>query len=278
MKVGKYIKNGIPQKFRPRSRVLGEWCANVHIIPILQDNYSYLLLDRKKDTVACIDPGYAPPIIEATQKLGLKIELILCTHKHDDHVGGVLDLWNAYGCKVVGPTYEHINGVTHHVKHGDIINFGNLSINVIHTPCHTAGHVCYYVDNVNSDKLPILFSGDTLFAGGCGRFFEGDANQMLSNMDTFSSLPDTTRVYCGHEYTLSNIQFIHSIDPLSCHEYYENAKDKRKRNIPTIPTTIEDEKKYNIFMRCREKHIQNLLQCSDSVETMNKLRNMKNSF
>jgi hydroxyacylglutathione hydrolase len=207
--------------------------------------------------------------------------MILVTHKHADHAGGNIEIRNEYpSIDVIATSYEEVPGMTSPVKHGDSIFLGSLAIRVIHSPCHTRGHVLYYVTgNDQSDGPPILFSGDTLFVGGCGRFFEGTAEDMLKNMDTISTLPPETQVFCAHEYTESNLKFLATLDSELCSADLSRIQGLRRDGMPTIPTTVEAERRYNLFMKCREARVQELLGCSGSaVDTMAKLRKLKNAF
>jgi hydroxyacylglutathione hydrolase len=257
-------------------------CADVHIIPVLDDNYSYVIKCRATGAAACIDPGDAPPIIDRLASISkdnkdFKLQYVLCTHKHWDHTDGTGMLkQNFKDISVVGTGYEHIPFLDRPLKHDDTLSVGRLTVRAIHTPCHTKGHVCFLV--TGTEGSPILFSGDTLFAGGCGRFFEGTGADMLANMNIFEALPGNTQVYCGHEYTLSNMKFLRSIDPDRVSPFFEKAKYLREANHPTVPTTIADEQRYNLFMRCNDVELQNRLSTKNSLDTMNKLREQKNNF
>ena len=189
------------------------------------------------------------------------------------------------GINILGTGYEKVNHVTHRVIEGDSISLGSLKIDVIHTPCHTKGHVVYLVssNDPNADtktSAPILFSGDTLFVGGCGHFFEGTASEMLTNMDRLGNLPAETQVYCGHEFTLENLQFLSTIDidSKSTLQMLEEVQKKRIDGVPTVPTTIGRELEYNLFMKCREKRTSTLAKRDTPIETMARLRELNNQF
>lgn len=272
-------------------------------MPMFTDNYGLLLVDeldqdpllaadssvaRRKRSAACVDPGDGDAILRAVEALDLDLKVLLCTHKHADHIGGNAILRKSLpSLHIIGTAYEEIPEVDTKAKDGDIFHFGGLEIETIHAPCHTKGHVLYFVRRSPSASLPstapttpILFSGDTLFVGGCGRFFEGTASDMLKNMDRIASLPAETHVFCAHEYTESNLRFLVSVDGgnEACVNMFDEVKEKRSRNVPTLPTTLERELTYNLFMKCREPRTQTLLGCRNAEEAMGTLRKRKNDF
>lgn len=259
----------------------------IHLIPLFSDNYSYLIIDQKSGKSVCVDPGQAAPIIETFSKLQrslpLTLDAILATHKHGDHVDGILQLKEKYpSVQVIGTGYEEIPGITKEVFDGETFQIGQLNFQTISTPCHTTGHVCYYLNDFKSTHL---FCGDTLFLGGCGRFFEGTPSQMLDNMDKFLNLPSSTKIYCGHEYTMSNLKFLHHLYQYHpdlkriAESYFHKYETLRCNNLPTIPSSIEDEMKYNAFLKCHNRDIQELVgSLGDPVNTMKKLRELKNNF
>lgn len=267
-------------------------CAAVSPLPILFDNYCYLLFDRISRVAAVVDPGEAAPVISSVKNMekefNVKLKTIFCTHKHHDHIGGVAELKSQFkDVEVVGTKYEDIPELDRGMGHGDVYNFGSLRVEALHTPCHTAGHVCFYITSEQDSSMdPILFSGDTLFVGGCGRFFEGEPQDMLQNMNLLGKLPTSTQVYCGHEYTVSNITFIRSIAAKmemsaailsDIDEYYTRACKLRKGSSPTVPTTIGDELVYNLFMKCNDGSLQSAMNCpKDPVGVMAHLRHLKN--
>jgi len=266
----------------------------IHLIPMFNDNYGYIFTDKSSKLTGCVDPGDGIAIIKALQTLDLSLNYVLCTHKHMDHVGGNHDIKNEFSnVDIIGTKYEEIPALTTPVGHNDVFIIGGLKIKVLHVPCHTRGHIAFYITNNNdhdiindvnvieeNDNSPVLFSGDTLFVGGCGRFFEGTAEEMLNNMDQLRTLPYNTKVFCAHEYTESNLKFLSSVDPVVCNSVYEEVKMKRSAGIPTIPSTIGKELNYNLFMNCREERVQLLVNqagCSP-VDAMASLRTMKNNF
>lgn len=253
--------------------------ADVYMFPMLQDNYGYLLVDPNTKKVACIDPGDGPAVLNALDKLKFPLDLIICTHKHSDHIGGNSLLKSNFpDVKIISGAYDNIPETDIFLNDNDEYNFGSLKIKVIHAPCHTKGHVLYYIPTSTPSELPILFSGDTLFVGGCGRFFEGTAAEMLENMDKISSLPISTQVFCAHEYTESNFKFLAHIDPEKTLQKYEDIKVLRKDKNPTVPTSIEQELKFNLFMQCHDLSLQSKLGVSTAVDAMTQLRLLKNSF
>ena len=278
---------GVPVATRCfQSAANGLTCADVHLVPMFNDNYGLILVDRVTNKAALIDPGEPGPVIQAAKDLGTKVELALITHKHNDHQGGNAAVLEAFpGINIVGTGYEEIRHVTQNVKDGDSFTLGSLKIDVIHTPCHTKGHVVYFIssDLPNADgtaNAPILFSGDTLFVGGCGRFFEGTATEMLKNMDRFGTLPLDTHVYCAHEYTLENLKFLSTIDAdgVATSKMLNDVTEKRNAGISTVPTTIGRELQYNSFMKCREERTQFLVNRKSPVDVMARLRELKNEF
>ena len=266
-------------------------CGTVYLVPMFSDNYGLLLVDEKDTTsskriAACIDPGDGLAILKAADALNLDLKYVLCTHKHADHVGGNTVIRQRLpSVQIIGTGYEEIPEINIKVHDGDSISFGGLEIKTIYAPCHTKGHVLYYVQRKEKttgdsrEESPILFSGDTLFVGGCGRFFEGTASDMLANMDRIASLPPDTHVFCAHEYTESNLKFLASIDDgPACSSMLSEVVAKRRANIPTVPSTVGRELEYNLFMKCREARTQELLKCRNAEETMGTLRKRKNDF
>lgn len=253
----------------------------IHYFNMFQDNYGYLITDGKSNRAATVDPGDGEAVLSWAEKLGLELTTIICTHKHSDHVGGNLYIKNLLpSVEIIGPGYEEIPGLTKPVMDGDSFLFESLKFSTIHTPCHTSGHVLYFVEEVDASEpqKPILFSGDTLFVGGCGRFFEGTAAQMQDNMERISSLPHETLVFCAHEYTLSNYRFLANIDPDTCSNKLASIELQRSQNLPTIPSDIATELNYNLFMKCHDPDLQTRLGVSSAIDAMGKLRSLKNDF
>lgn len=236
---------------------------NVQIIPILQDNYAYLI--QSNDHVGIIDPGEAAPIIQALERQGLSLDFVLNTHHHGDHVAGNRDLIERYGAQLVGPAAEaaKIHGIDIAVSDGDIFTFGNSTAQIIETPGHTLGGICLYFEQ---DK--VLFSGDTLFSLGCGKLFEGTAEDMFHSLEKLKALPDDVLVYCGHEYTQSNAVFCLHVEPdnVALHRRIAEIDVLRASGQPTIPVLLENEKDTNVFLKAK------------SAEEFTALRKLKDTF
>ena len=237
----------------------------VKIIPCLQDNYSYLIIDSENNTSCVIDPGEAEPIIKYLEEKKIKLDFILNTHHHYDHVGGNKKLKEKYNAKVIGfiEDKKRIPEIDIALQDNQIWKHKNFKAKVFHIPGHTSGHICFYFFN---DKN--IFTGDTLFSLGCGRIFEGTYSQMFKSLNTFKKLPLDTNVYCGHEYTLKNSSFCikHDPDIQNLKKKITKIKDKLNRKLPTMPTTIKDEIECNIFLR------------SNNLESFSKLRDLKDNF
>lgn len=220
--------------------------ATVLHVPAFQDNYIWLIRGASADRVAIVDPGDAEPVLEALARLHLQPTAILCTHHHGDHVGGVADIAARYPVPVFGPARENISGITHPVGEGDTVSLPDLGLRlqVMEIPGHTAGHIAYYGDGM-------LFCGDTMFSGGCGRLFEGTAEQMHASLKRLADLPPDTRVYCAHEYTESNLRFALAVEPdnSDIRAYRDAVAALRTRNLPSLPSTIGREKAVNPFLR-----------------------------
>jgi hydroxyacylglutathione hydrolase len=223
----------------------------VRVVPVpqLSDNYAYLVIDPETGHAGIVDCAEAGPVLEAAAREEVTLEAVLATHHHFDHVGGNRDLLAARpDLRVFGSADDapRIPGLTDPVRDGDTIRVGRLAARVLLIPAHTSGHVAYYFADHDT-----VFTGDTLFAGGCGRLFEGDAAQMMSSLGKLAKLPDATRVYCGHEYTEKNLRFAHELEPGNdaLREKLAAVERLRAAGEPTVPTTIADEKATNPFLR-----------------------------
>ena len=221
-------------------------------IPAFSDNYLWVLHDGKSALV--VDPGDAAPVLDTLAKLELQLVAILVTHHHFDHIGGVPELRRETGAKVYGPAFEDIPEPYEAVSEVDTVAVPELQLQfqVLDVPGHTAGHIAYYSADVNGN--PLLFCGDTLFSGGCGRIFEGTPAQMLASLDKLAALPPDTVVCCTHEYTLSNLRFAAVVDPANSDlsDYQTHCKALRAHDKPTLPTSIGQELRINPFLRTRE--------------------------
>jgi len=230
-----------------------------------------------------VDPGEAQPVLEALQHLNVPLEAILVTHHHADHTGGVDALRQATGAQVFGPARETMPEPLTRLNGGDQLQALGLTFQVIDVPGHTAGHIAYYCANV--EGAPLLFCGDTLFSGGCGRLFEGSPAQMLASLDTLAALPENTRICCTHEYTMSNLRFAAAVDPTNqaLARYTATAQALRSQQQPTLPSTILMERQINPFLRTRQAAIIQAVQgfdasAHDEVSIFAALRQWKNEF
>ncbi|XP_026829290.1 hydroxyacylglutathione hydrolase, mitochondrial isoform X2 [Ooceraea biroi] len=251
----------------------------VQILPALQDNYMYLIIDETTQEAAIVDPVDPDAVTTAVKQHNVKLTKVLTTHHHWDHAGGNGKLLKSFtGLPVYGGD-DRIEAINHKITHNDVLNIGNLSVKCLATPCHTRGHICYYV--TGEEQPPSVFTGDTLFAGGCGRFFEGTADQMYKALvEVLGSLPEETNVYCGHEYTANNLKFGLHVEPenQAIREKLDWAHTQRANSLPTVPSTIKDEKLTNPFMRVHETSVMQHAQQNDPVQTMSYLRREKDNF
>lgn len=252
---------------------------DIHILPALQDNYIYLIRDPETDAVGVVDPGDAAPVLAFLEGQGWRLTHILNTHHHADHVGGNRVLRERYGCPVIGPAgdADRIAELTHPVREGDTVDFGRFVAQVLEVPGHTRAHIAFWMAGA-----PAVFCGDTLFALGCGRLFEGTPAQMWASLLKLRALPDDTSVYCGHEYTQSNARFALSIDPDNP-DLQRRAREidaRRAQGMPTIPSTIGQEKATNPFLRADDPVIQRAvgLPGADPVQVFAEIRGRKDRF
>lgn len=217
-------------------------------IPVLTDNYVYILHESIAQQTAVIDPAEAEPVLNLLHHKGWQLNYILNTHHHHDHTGANLELKQQTGCKIIGSlTDQHrIPGIDIAVNDGDQFNLGNETLQIIATPGHTAGHVCYY-----NREHSALFCGDTLFSLGCGRIFEGTSAQLWQSLTKLKSLPPDTQIYCAHEYTLNNARFALQIDPMNkdLQRRFEEIRLLRSEQRPTLPISLERELLTNPFLR-----------------------------
>ena len=254
---------------------------NLLALPAFEDNYLWFLHDGQRALV--VDPGDAEPVLEALQRLGLQLQGILVTHHHGDHTGGVAALRQATGATVYGPARERIPEPYQALHGGQTVSVLSLGWQVIDVPGHTAGHIAYYAPAV--DDAPLLFCGDTLFSGGCGRLFEGTPPQMLASLDALAALPPATRVCCAHEYTLSNLRFALAVEPGNAEliNYARQCQQQREQGQSTLPSTIGTERAVNPFLRSRQPAVAQAVRAHapsayDEVAVFAALREWKNSF
>ena len=251
-------------------------------LPAFQDNYLWLLHDGRRALV--VDPGDAGPVRAALDEGGLQLDAILVTHHHPDHVGGVDALRDATGARVFGPARERIPQPLERLSQGDAIEVLGLRFDILDVPGHTAGHIAYSCPDF--EGAPLLFCGDTLFSGGCGRLFEGTAAQMHDSLGKLAALPGNTRVCCAHEYTLGNLKFATAVEPgnTKLNHYRQQCEERRSRGEPTLPSTIAVEREVNPFLRTRvaavaqAAHAYNAADMNDEVAVFAALRQWKNEF
>ena len=251
--------------------------AEIRTFPCLSDNFGYLIHDPATKATASIDAPEAGPIIKALEREGWKLTDILITHHHHDHVGGVAELKQKYGCRVVAPQDKttKIANVDLRAAHGDVVKVGELLARVLETPGHTLDHISYVFDG---DKA--LFAADTLFSIGCGRVFEGNAPMMWESLLKLRALPDDFKLYCGHEYTASNVKFALSIEPdnPTLQARAEEVAKLRGANKPTIPSLLGEEKKANVFLRADDPAVAAKLHMKGAApaDVFGELRERKN--
>ncbi|MDO8249031.1 MAG: hydroxyacylglutathione hydrolase [Rhodoferax sp.] len=219
-------------------------------IPAFADNYLWLLHDGQRALV--VDPGDAKPVLQALKQHALELTSILVTHHHADHTGGVDALRQATGARVFGPATERIPEPFTPLRGHDTVNALDLAFQVLDVPGHTSGHIAFYTPDVNGK--PLLFCGDTLFSGGCGRLFEGTPAQMLASLGKLAALPGNTQVCCTHEYTLGNLDFALAVEPGNANlaAYQAHCAQLRQAGQPTLPTSIAQERLINPFLRTRQ--------------------------
>jgi hydroxyacylglutathione hydrolase len=253
----------------------------VEIVPVnaFKDNYVWTL--RNSSDAAVVDPGDARPVLDYLSREKLRLCAILATHHHPDHTGGIAELVARQRVPVFGPRNEPIPSLTQPVSEGDRVEIPELGVtfSVLDIPGHTRAHVAYY-------GAGALFCGDTLFACGCGRLFEGTADQMYTSLGKLAALPDDTKVYCGHEYTLANIGFAKAVEPDNRSLAAREARDRKLRDAgrPTLPSTLGEEKATNPFLRCREPAVVESAnkylgaRVADPVRVFAAIRDWKNRF
>jgi hydroxyacylglutathione hydrolase len=252
-------------------------------LPVLFDNYMFVLHDAERQVAAVVDPALAAPILDCLDNWGAKLVAILITHHHWDHVGGNTALLEKFPEAVVyggAADRGRIPGQQVFLQGGDRVTFGDRTATVFFVPGHTRGHVAYYFPPVPPDTSGDLFCGDTIFAGGCGRLKEGTPAQMVDSLQQLRSLPDNTRIWCAHEYTLGNLQFALTVDGqnLDLQRRFAEVQGMRDRAEATIPTWLGVEKLTNPFLRWDDPTLQTFLNTNDAVQGFAKLRAMKDIF
>lgn len=259
--------------------------TRIHPIPAFTDNYIWALSDSTANRLCVVDPGDADPVIRYVESIGATLTDILITHHHPDHTGGIKELSTRYQPRIIGPQAGNTAGISEHVSEGDQVELFDHVFSVLEIPGHTLDHIAYFSDS-GADSAPLLFCGDTLFAGGCGRIFEGTAPQMFQSLGKLTELSDKTKVYCTHEYTMANLKFAAVADPknqalqLRIHQ----EQEKRNNEKPTLPSTLNLEFATNPFLRCTETDIINSVSAycgmglNSETEVFTNLRAWKDNF
>lgn len=259
-------------------------------LPAFADNYIWML--QVGHDAIVVDPGDAQPVFDALGRGNLQLAAILVTHHHPDHTGGVAALHAATGATVYGPARERIPEPFTPLAQGDQAEVLGLRFEVIDIPGHTAGHIAFFLPTgaphgAGAGTAPLLFCGDTLFSGGCGRLFEGTPAQMLASLEALSALPDDTRVCCGHEYTLANLRFAQSVEPTNAAltQYTAHCEALRAHGEPTLPSQLATERRINPFLRSREASVSRAVRAQAGLpeqappaEVFAALRQWKNEF
>jgi hydroxyacylglutathione hydrolase len=251
----------------------------IHAVPALTDNYVYLLREPQSGAVAAVDPSTARAVFEALEKLAWRLTHILNTHHHWDHTGGNLELKEATGAVVVGPKADaaRIPGIDIALGEGERYDFGRESADVFDIPGHTRGHIAFYFAAAKA-----LFCGDTLFSLGCGRLFEGTPRQMWTSLLKLRALPPESLVYCGHEYTENNARFALTLEPgnVALRARAAEVAALRRRNLPTVPALMENERLANPFLRADDPGFARALnmETADPVEIFAEVRRRKDAF
>ncbi|MHC4300353.1 MAG: hydroxyacylglutathione hydrolase [Planctomycetota bacterium] len=246
-------------------------------IPALGDNLTYLYRCSGSDCLV-VDPCECSSVLRILEAEALSLKMILCTHHHWDHTGGNTELKRRTGCKVIGADKRRIPGIDQVVEHGQMLSIGETEVQVIATPGHTSTSVCYYVPPSGADDSGILWTGDTLFIGGCGRMFESDAQSMWESLQRLAALPDDTLVYCGHDYTVENYEFALSIEPDN--KAVRQRLDSIRQTGRTVPSTMLQERTTNVFLRAGTPEVKAVLGMprAKDFKVFAELRQRKDSF
>jgi len=273
-----YLKNSITNKKY----------NNYYIFSFYKDNYGYVLNDKKNNILIGIDFGdfkRSKCVVDILEKAtSSKLKYILTTHSHSDHSGGNEDWKDLYkeDLKIISGETEKckVEFTDIFLKNNEKLSFGNINLKCIHTPGHIQSHVCYLIEDKEINDQSFIFTGDTLFSAGCGRIFSGTYEEMFDSLNKLKCLPDKTLIFCGHEYTLKNLEFALSLDPdneaiLAKIDQVKKAKEDNKN---TMGSSIGDEKKYNPFLRCEEKYFKEKFNLEDPVEIFKKIRTLKDKF
>ncbi len=255
----------------------------VERIPVLSDNYIFLLHDPQRQIAAVVDPAEAQPVLQRLQSLGAELIAIFNTHHHGDHVGGNTRLLQHYPQLTVyaGATdRDRIPGQQVFLQGGDWVEFSDRKAEVFFVPGHTRAHIAYYFPPQTPTEPGELFCGDTLFAGGCGRLFEGTPQQMVQSLGKLRDLPDNTRIWCAHEYTLKNLKFALTVDANNpaLQDRFHQVEMARLHDQPTVPSLLGIEKQTNPFLRWDQQDLQRAVKSQDPVQTFARLRGLKDQY
>ena len=258
----------------------------IHVSPIsaFNDNYIWLISCSTTNTAWVVDPGDASPVNQYLNQHQLTLAGVLITHHHYDHIGGLKELLKQHNPVSYGPAKENIPGIQHALKAGDTLNVLGAELEVLEVAGHTRGHIAYFSDQLLDQ--PTLFCGDTLFAGGCGRLFEGTPKQMYLSLSQIASLPQNTLVYCAHEYTSANLHFANAVEPNNSvlQQRIHQVKEKRAQSQPTVPSLLSDELATNPFLRCSHTSVQTAASqqagkpLSNPVDVFAAIRHWKDHF
>lgn len=255
----------------------------VYRLPVLSDNYIFLLHDDTKGVAAVVDPAEAQPVLQQLRSLGAQLTAIFNTHHHADHVGGNRRLLEAFpNATVYGGAEDRgrIPGQQVFLQEGDRVEFAGRPAQVFFVPGHTRAHIAYYFPPTDEEDTGELFCGDTIFAGGCGRLFEGTPQQMVSSLSKLRQLPDRTRIWCAHEYTLKNLKFALTVDEDNpdLQQRMAQVKEARSRDEATVPSLLGIEKQTNPFLRWDRPELQQAVDSTEAVKTFARLRGRKDRF
>ena len=255
----------------------------IKIIPVLADNYIFILFDRVQKIAAVVDPAIAPPVLQCLEELDAELVAIFNTHHHSDHVGGNRKLIQRFpNLCVYGGAEDRgrIPGQQVFLKEGDTVTFGDRVGQIFFVPGHTRAHIAYYFPPIKTGDTGELFCGDTMFAGGCGKLFEGNPAQMVDSLGKLRNLPDNTRIWCAHEYTLNNLKFALTVDGNNpnLQTRYEEVKKARSQRMFTIPSILGIEKQTNPFLRWDTPELQAVTKMTEPARVFGRIRGMKDRF
>jgi hydroxyacylglutathione hydrolase len=255
----------------------------IKLIPVLSDNYIFVLWSPQQKIAAVIDPAVAQPVVDYLKEIDANLVAIFNTHHHWDHIGGNQDLARQFPDLCVYGGSEDRGRIPQqqiYLEDGDSVKFGDRIAQVFFVPGHTHGHIAYYFSPTVADGIGELFCGDTIFAGGCGRLFEGTPSQMLHSIAKLRQLPDQTRVWCAHEYTLSNLKFALTIDPdnQELQARYQKVQHVRNQGLATIPSWLGEEKQTNPFLRWDSPALQAIAKISEPARVFARIRGLKDQF